>query len=943
MLKQENLAANLYGLLCQKQRVRAIEWRILGQEHDGSILASWITSDDPSAQFSNIGLYNVKEKTFDILYSFNKRENIVQATVNQSKTLLVYVIKDQCGSENSFIYKAILTEINNAEPKPPLILQEKSHKQIMTQFIWGKLSTFEKKNQDRFLVMVHEENVLLFTAMFKKSSKVLEEQLKNDLLRTDRIDYTRPDGWYMDQDLLRKETIVRNFTWAQFDSQIQALYYIHVKTPAKSILFDNGDGGNSTPNVTPTLSALQFHDDLPTETVLNIPLNLPKIPTSNSASNCYEDDTIPLRVHDSSLNLNIVSDESGMIFVCHYYLYQPIKQPDEDCSSKGDSTDDVHFAYSVTTLHHGVVIHCVIPGIPWEKAKCMKPTFTLHGDHHMLVFQSDLFLHLLDIGLSHEPCCHLVCPPLRHSVAHLVPVFKTNNIAFDSATLDLISIKIPKAHLIEAFRNDTSLDNRLSIVHYFLAHSNDIDIFSELLNIIMERPLSLDTVPLLKEALISGAYASSQKGLPSDALTLLTLLPLTTSNISKPLHAKVLDLSVGLSHENLHNTTMMLLSPQQRLSPYRTDIWTKCYEKLNENKDWKRFVPDQVKEKLMYSLVAYQPEALSRCTTPMSPSTQFVGASFSDLATISAASGSSSSNLTRRQTPYDALPFHEIENCTASKQEHVISVNLRELSMHLVKYSVKQITGFRWLKDSYFDRNPAPTHVHAVATRYATAQLELSRALCTLICRSAGVDARIEQDRGFALIDRLPSEQQYALFAMLERYCLAVESLAFPLPQGFSSFFTYLGYRAQPFDTFLDYVQRHVFELQIDVMKMIMSDIDDSKEGVRQKLSLLATLPRSRAKRLLNNWNHPFSMILRGRDHANNILSGNPVHPKPSQLKRRLETLEQTSNSQGNGLNNKKLTYLDTFLDLLTAKASLNEIDYNLLIESTMASLESLN
>lgn len=187
-----------------------------------------------------------------------------------------------------------------------------------------------------------------------------------------------------------------------------------------------------------------------------------------------------------------------MLFVCHYYVFQPThnhKPQYEETASGSETTeaastviDTFYFSYSVTVLHQGCSLHCSIPGFTLEKAKYMKPTFALHGDHHLLVFLPNVFCHLLDVGLTHEPCCHIACSPAFNAateqpLTYLVPCLKWGSIAYDSATLNLISINIPTSHLINAFRNDLSADNRLSIVHYLLVHTNDMDLLSEVWSI----------------------------------------------------------------------------------------------------------------------------------------------------------------------------------------------------------------------------------------------------------------------------------------------------------------------------------------------------------------------------------------------------------------------------------------------------------------------------
>lgn len=137
----------------------------------------------------------------------------------------------------------------------------------MAQFLWGNKKNFEKHYRDKFLCMIHEDSVLQFTVHLKKRPGPDHDPHS---IQSNKIDFTK-DDWYYDKEVLPHETMARNFIWCQFDPTVQALYQIHYKPTTRiSLDLDNNDD-EAAPDVTmrPTLSALQFHDELPRETVVS--------------------------------------------------------------------------------------------------------------------------------------------------------------------------------------------------------------------------------------------------------------------------------------------------------------------------------------------------------------------------------------------------------------------------------------------------------------------------------------------------------------------------------------------------------------------------------------------------------------------------------------------------------------------------------------------------
>lgn len=124
-------------------------------------MLTWVSKDSHDKEVLNIGVYTNKTKTLSTLHTFDEKLNIIQASVNATRSLLVYVVKLLPGDDNEIkepLYCPYLICLLNEKDKVPVEVEESSTKQIMVQYVYGKSNKYSPGiRNDRFLLFKHLE------------------------------------------------------------------------------------------------------------------------------------------------------------------------------------------------------------------------------------------------------------------------------------------------------------------------------------------------------------------------------------------------------------------------------------------------------------------------------------------------------------------------------------------------------------------------------------------------------------------------------------------------------------------------------------------------------------------------------------------------------------------------------------------------------------------
>ncbi|CAL1531807.1 unnamed protein product [Lymnaea stagnalis] len=919
--------------------------RIINQEKGGTVLFVWNDVIKANTSATIFGMYEPEAQKHSVIYIYEKKVKVVSCSLNQERTLLAFSIsiprESPSEHKQKVVYQAYLAELQSVEKNVFSLNMERSTF-LKVQFLYPTQQGQPHNKESHMLVFLHKESIGLYrvpTARIGERGVMMSSQPKT-------------------------EQIIRKFVWCQWDVQHQRLHYI------QNVRVDNGSN-----NISQKMSTIQFSMKGKYENMLEIPINFP-FPYIRTADKPHYGD-IPLHtgIPELSLNVSVLTQSSGTFCLCYHKLItdQKSKSSPQPPSEYQDVEYYISMVHHAKTLHgcvYNLPKHVVIQKrlvFSWlgSYLLVMLPGYFVHllnvgpsfePCHHILLHNDVFIKELLPDGSARTPLSGRFsfegvesahsslaspqpCSPRQEFTqtrqgVQTIPVFseycssmktllpcqsfvrESGAIAqhlYDYRTGCMLKLVLNTDLMLECFRN-SYWQTRLAMLHYLILHNKDFFSIKRLFEVLCENLTNSEVNNMFTEFLVASTFAEMKKQVDRDILNLLAFTSIETlrGQYEKNFAGERLAFISYLAFEVIDYNKRFVKDSKGRSTE---DYWDTLIRRLRQRHSELPPRFSHLSVMMTYRQAEMEEAGGKSLWDPMHVEDSFFDGVYTlkmaDLSPLLRHSKrldsdieglSSGSWLTKTETVLGQAPLF-----LQKKISQESKIFKRRLSILTEDHIVKHLTRFLAKESQSKAKNVAKEYLHC--------QAKVSRQLCQLIWSLRGKQLAVEL--GDSLLPNLrnpATDEEYELFQLFERFYLTVGDLGYPLPIGFSSFFTSLGFKCLELHLFFQYVDNHILVLTPDFILQLLADLPDGAEEEIPliKYQVISRLPQPFVEECFERWDHPLTKERKAREQISQILLRAPPLTKDS------SRFNQTASNDSSST----FPPLDAFMRHLTLAAS---------------------
>ncbi|XP_052411106.1 gamma-secretase-activating protein [Carassius gibelio] len=445
------------SILAKEERanIGVLEPRILSVERDGGMVYSWRGATGTT----RIGKYDPFSAENKLLYTFEKQECVTSCSLNKEETLLAVSLSQSTQGEGRFkpVSKCLTLLIEIHPINNTKVLKAVDCK-VKVQFLYPK--TYRTTVLDSHLLLAAEDGYV--------------DQY--------HITLTRQEGYRVvmqNPERLSRERVAEDFSWVQWDSDTQRLFYITAREKH-------------------TLKCVQFYPDRNFETVFELPLEMPSVSSVTSSVRFvnfgydhYQD------MKDEGLMLEVFTSPTGTMCVCYSHPVHWHKEA----------------TYTIAFVHRGCSKTFTVSlekGSAPVNLPTVHPIF-IHLDYYIVVYLADHFLHLINCRQQDLLCYSLF---LSGADGHIEDLGSGREVVSVSGSrlLDvragrMYTMELNPDFLLELLSSDRPEAQRLAALHCMLVYLQPNPVIElKIINWISENVMSFDAFDQIQEFILATLY-----------------------------------------------------------------------------------------------------------------------------------------------------------------------------------------------------------------------------------------------------------------------------------------------------------------------------------------------------------------------------------------------------------------------------------------------------